>query len=1206
MNVKRLFFNSAIKIGYLIAFFIILMATLVVTSRLITPLLNHSRHFFEEKVGAFVGLPVRISYLRADWRGFSPDLKFENVDIYNPGQKEIVLHADAIEVDIDLIHSILNKTVKLTNIDISGVNLTVNQSSNKEFTVDGFQQIAAQNTDSNQKLGGLAWILSQPEISLSHSNILLMLQSGQTIPFLVNTIQIKNQPGLHRCRGQIQIQNKIPTQLDFNGLVNGDEAALARAKMTIYANIQHASLGQWAVGKNIDGYDIQQGDVDAQVWMTLQDGKIQTVQLLPKIKNLQLLAGEKTISILNLSGNFLWKNTTDGGQFLGDNVQLNHMYFKSGDSSQGIDNLSGHLEWSHRNGSATVYSQNSKLFFSYSQEPVALNSLTGTLFWNQNEKGDWIVKIPEIAASNDDVTAQAKAEFLIPFHHPERTIVNLSSDYRLKNSNIIKNYLPHLVMDAELDTWLSQAFSGDQPLNGTAVIRGAISDFPFDHSKNGIFLADVKLQGINLHYDADWPDVKNMSGDLIFDKRQMRINIDQGVIADAHINTIKAMIPYLGKGDQSNELTVDSEMDTNAEQLFDFVNQSPLKNTVGEGLKSIHLEGNVGVNLHLFIPISCPQDIKVSGHLNLPDDQLSVPEWRIQVDHFLGDISFTDDFISSKNLKGFFMDEPVNFQVATLQKPKQLQISMDSQIDMKSLLNYLQWKNIPYFDGKTAYHANLSVGLSEDDSAQNSLVVHSDLQGIQMDLPDPLGKTKEQIKPFDFKLYFGGGQSLSLFLTLQNQLSAALSFKENQKTQSMEFYSGHILVGGKQVILQDQPGWFIDGDLPVFDAQTWQSWKTFFKNNQSQTNQAITSNIKNQLHEVSLNIGKIDLFNQQCESAQIKLMTEMRDWKISIDSPTTKGYLLWPYHYPSETLIGQFEELDLSSGKDSSNLSTVDPGSIPPLHLVVNQLHYNQKPLGVVDLKIHPDKNTLVIDNATFKSPMLTGTVVGRWQLFKDHTYQTHLSGTLESNNVSGLLDQNNVHSSVIIKSGKMIFELNWPDVINHFDISKATGHIFAHMNKGRIIDLGEQANNKLDVGRLLTLLSVQRLITMDFSDLAQRGYGFDKMVGDFDLNNGNLTTHNLSMDGAVAYIGVDGQIHTPEKTLDLKVEVDPHLTSSLPVVATLVGGPVVGAVTWAANKMVGNMVSHQLAHYQYQITGDWSKPLVKPIQENQSGDEHG
>jgi uncharacterized protein YhdP len=686
-----------------------------------------------------------------------------------------------------------------------------------------------------------------------------------------------------------------------------------------------------------------------------------------------------------------------------------------------------------------------------------------------------------------------------------------------------------------------------------------------------------------------------MSGNAIFDKRQMLVNINQGEIAGAKIDNVKATMPYLGLKDKPLELTIDSALNAEAKQLFYFVNHSPLKNTVGKALSPLDVQGMMGVNLHLFIPIDGPNEAKAIGNLSLPDVDLNAPDWRIHVNHLTGNVLFNDDLISSENLKGILMGESANFQIKTLEKPKTLQILMDGQVDMKSLMDYLQWQNITYLQGKTAYHAALSIGMTDDASLKNSLLIHSDLFGVDVNLPAPLNKTKKQIKPFDVRLYFGANKPTELFLVWQKQLSAGILLKENKNTHLLELFSGQLHLGDKPATISDRAGWFVDGDLPIFNSSILQSWQTFFEKNQASANQAIESDVKKQLKNISLNIGKIDLFDQKTENAKVNISPEEQAWKISINSSDATGYLFLPYKYPGEALIGQFSKLNIKTGKASSNLSSVDPGSIPALHLNVEQLQYNQKPLGSLSLKIHPSENTLWIDDAVFKSPLLTGTVTGKWQKLKGQN-QTNLSGTLESNDISELLSQNDVRSSMIVKSGGLTFDLSWPDVITRFDVSKATGHISAEMGKGWIVDLGDRADSKLNMGRLVTLLSVHRLLVMDFSDLAHKGYGFDKMIGDFDLHQGNIVTNNLAFDGTVAFIGVTGQIHAVKKTLDLMVEVEPHVTSSLPVVATLVGGPVVGAVAWAANKVIGNVVSRQIAHYHYQITGNWKKPIVKDL----------
>ncbi len=60
---------------------------------------------------------------------------------------------------------------------------------------------------------------------------------------------------------------------------------------------------------------------------------------------------------------------------------------------------------------------------------------------------------------------------------------------------------------------------------------------------------------------------------------------------------------------------------------------------------------------------------------------------------------------------------------------------------------------------------------------------------------------------------------------------------------------------------------------------------------------------------------------------------------------------------------------------------------------------------------------------------------------------------------------------------------------------------MYLGLQNGRITNLSPETEDKLGLGKLLSILSLQtipRRLTLDFSDLANPGYSFDVFKGNF------------------------------------------------------------------------------------------------------------
>jgi uncharacterized protein YhdP len=179
-----------------------------------------------------------------------------------------------------------------------------------------------------------------------------------------------------------------------------------------------------------------------------------------------------------------------------------------------------------------------------------------------------------------------------------------------------------------------------------------------------------------------------------------------------------------------------------------------------------------------------------------------------------------------------------------------------------------------------------------------------------------------------------------------------------------------------------------------------------------------------------------------------------------------------------------------------------------------------------------------------------------------------------------------------------MQFIGGWPGAINDFSLAKANGHVYIELKDGRITSLSKEVEEKLGMGKLLSILSLQtipRRLKLDFSDLSQNGYSFDTFKGNFILKKGVMRTTDSYIDGPVAYASIKGDFDVVRQLYDVDLHVSPHITASLPVVATIAGGPIAGLATWVASKII-NQGMQTVTGYTYKVSGPWRKPVVQQV----------
>ena len=175
---------------------------------------------------------------------------------------------------------------------------------------------------------------------------------------------------------------------------------------------------------------------------------------------------------------------------------------------------------------------------------------------------------------------------------------------------------------------------------------------------------------------------------------------------------------------------------------------------------------------------------------------------------------------------------------------------------------------------------------------------------------------------------------------------------------------------------------------------------------------------------------------------------------------------------------------------------------------------------------------------------------------------QTQMQLKLNITDLAKSLERWDITPAVDAKKGDLEFQGGWNSSLYDFSLASLNGTMYLQLKNGRITHLSRETEEKLGLGKLLSILSLQtipRRLQLDFSDLAHQGYSFDIFKGNFNIKKGTMSTQNSYIDGPVAYASMKGDFDLVKRMYDLNLKISPHITASLPIVATIAGGPVAG-----------------------------------------------
>ncbi len=852
-----------------------------------------------------------------------------------------------------------------------------------------------------------------------------------------------------------------------------------------------------------------------------------------------------------------------------------------------VDNLSGVLNWQAEEGRLELDAENASIAVKgYPKQNLAI--LNGSLDWKELSDGlrvsieRFVLSQPELTLSVQGAIDQVTRNSL---GH-----IRLFTEFSAKNLQQWMPFLPKKHMKAKLYYWLNNDVKKIAEASGRMVINGFARDFPFDNN-NGEFSITSHASGGALLITSKWQLIKDIEAYIRVKNRNLDIDIVNADFQGALVKQMNLRIDDIGN-DKEN-LLIHGIVNAPAQKMMNFILVSPLSEKLN-ALKMLSMKGLLLLNLRLEIPLYPENDDNLAkGDLTFKNNTIRV---KHQLSEFLledvsGDLSFNEHGVTHSVLTANALDYPLNIKIQSVNSPKPATvISVDGECSVESLKNRFKLPVLSLLKGM--FFINAILKLSDNPDDWDNMNLKSSLKGLAINLPAPLSKARNDSVPLEVNLDFGATKALRLRANYDSRLSADIMFQD--KKGVFELQSGEVRLGSAQALNQNKPGLALVGVLDGFNLQEWK--KVLDRFSTEQTN----SSFMQKLRVINIKLRQLTFLKQQFNRLAIKAkILPNKDWSFNLEQKKISADLT--YNQPTNTLSGFVKYLHLDKihhiDEMSETSSAANPGQIPNLNLRIDNLSIGEIQVGNVTLKSHSTPQEWLINYCRIDSPVYQFNVEGDWTQ-KDKNNQTKMRLKLHLKDLAKSLERWHITPAVDAGKGDMEFRGGWNGSLYDFSLASLNGEMYLQLKNGRITHLSPETEEKLGLGKLLSILSLQtipRRLKLDFSDLSHQGYSFDIFKGNFVIKKGIMSTQDSYLDGPVAYASMKGDLDLVRRMYDLNLSISPHITASLPVVATIAGGPIAGLAAWVANKII-NQSMQKISAYSYKISGPWKEPIVQQL----------
>ncbi|WP_163138923.1 YhdP family protein [Arhodomonas sp. KWT] len=807
------------------------------------------------------------------------------------------------------------------------------------------------------------------------------------------------------------------------------------------------------------------------------------------------------------------------------------------------------------------------------REPLPLDAARVSGEWRHREDGLWRIHVPELAWESPDGTITGGAALWLGMENGP--FLDLSASLRDGVVSRVSHYIPARVMkDDKLVAWLDQAFVDGRVPSGDLRLYGPLRAMPFRDGE-GLFRVRVHGEGVRFSFHPEWPAIGDGVADLRFLNDRMTVTAEAGTYQGTHLVSGEALIPRLGKHAQ---LQLSLESRGPAEDMLDFLRDSPVGAHAPPLFDALHVsDAAVPLSLKLDVPLEEVERGDVDGRVDLDGATVTLDGEPYRLTGVAGRIAFSERGLAWDGLTGTFAGAPWRSSAQTRLDSRGSRIMIDAagRAGVAELL-----PGMPALAGRTEGEADWRLSLDAPGFPPHGrdgdmhVSVRSDLRGMAVDLPGGFGKAADGALALRAEAAAGrNGLAGPVSVVWGDRAALRLALDGTDVTTAA------IALGGGDVPALPEAGTRITGSLDTLAPGGLAGAAPAGV-------QALPSPLT-----VSLRVAHLHLDGYQARDVDLSARPEDRGWRVAFSGPDLLGELRIPPTDGSDPLSVNLERARLSpvdSGGEGGGGPRETVERLPAAQVRVGDLTVGDYRFGRVELDLAPPGAGNRLRRLHVENPVMEATVTG-----EGGADGVRLKVQVQASNAGAALERLGYPGALEGGSGRLNATLRWPGRLLEPEVATMDGRVGFEVKDAVLPSVEPGA------GRVLGLLSLPllpRRLLLDFSDVTDEGLAVDRVKAALNLSDGVLTPEQFFLEGPAGRIDIAGPVNLVTQRLDQTVTVTPRVSSALPLIGGLAGGPPGAVLLFLAQRVFGDDVD-RLNRYRYRVTGSFDDPKTEPLE---------
>ena len=814
-------------------------------------------------------------------------------------------------------------------------------------------------------------------------------------------------------------------------------------------------------------------------------------------------------------------------------------------------------------------------------ERLAFDTVQSQLRWHR-DNGALVFDIDEFAFANPDAAGNAKGEYIAEAEGPGK--INLSAQLTRGTADRVYRYVP-VVIDADVRDWLRHALVAGTSSDARLKLSGRLADFPFVDGKTGQFQVVVKAQGVSLDYLEHWPPITGIDAEVRFEGARMSVDARRGKIWNFELGRCKAEIADMRPAHPV--LRIEGSGAGPTADALRFIAESPVAGWIDHATDGASASGSGQLALKLEFPLGNPEGNHVGGDYTFERNRLLLGGGMPAVNQLSGKLAFTEHSLTSPALTGEILGGPARLSIATADA--HVRIEGQGTVNLALLrTEYPQEALFSYFSGSTDWRLGASV-----DRAGSNLELDSNLRGVSIDLPAPARKAAADTIPLKLerRMTEPGRDTIAVSYGSLGRLVV-----DRRLTDKGAIAERALLALGGAGGDPDRRGLWVRGELDALDLDGWVALKDHLGAGDSD---------ELPLSGVDLSVHALDVFGRGFTDLHVGATRAGSDWQFDLRGGQVSGSGRWQAaapRRPGGRLTARLQRFTtpgaatLSAAPSAPKVESAGATSPwPAIDIVADSFIAKGHELGKLELLAQPSQTDWRIESVTLTNDDGKLEAKGWWHSGRQ-SQQTELDAKLDVRDAGGYLARFGLPDAVRGAPTQLRGQVKWAGSPQDFDFPSLNGSFHIETGPGQFVKLDPGMGKLLGI---LSLQSLKRRLAFDYKDLFGEGFAFDELTGDVRIQDGVMKSDNLLISGPAARIYISGEADLAREAQDLKVHVQPTLSSglSLGAAALMFANPIVGAVIGASSLLAQKALSdpiEQMFASDYAVTGSWSDPQVE------------